>query len=149
MARVKRVSMKWCEFRTSVAERSRPFTEALVPAAGPGWVSSSPSSHVLSLTSLPFTRKRYSYLGDPGLRSSCSFLLPPIFPTSSILLVEYFINLYLDLLLKYNRYTDKGPEMYCLDGFFRVPWKYPQMEILNMAAPQKPFHSFSPNTSLE
>ena len=81
----------------------------------------------------------------PGLHSSRSFLRLPIFPTSSTVLAKCFINLYLNLLLKYNRYTEKGTEVH-LDGFPGTA--QPQMET-QPDHTLKPLHSLSPNTSLE
>ena len=132
-------------YRRRGAERSRPFVEALVQTAGQQRASSSPPSHALSPASLSITWKRYSPLGYRGLHSSRSFLHLPIFPTSSTILAKCFINLYLNLLLKYNRYTEKGTEVH-LDGF-------PGTVQLQMETQPdhtlKPLHSVSPNTSLE
>ena len=142
MARVKRVSMNWCELpeesgwevtalcRGSCANRRTTGGQLLRSFPHP------------ILTSLSITWEKYSSLGYPGLHLSRSFLLLPIFPTSSTVLAKCFINLYLNLFLKYNRYTEKGTEGYIwmdFQGPNNLRWKHwtwPYPEAIALSFPK-------------
>ena len=128
-AKVKRVSLEWCELEEecgrgigAISHGSCANCSIILhrPSPSPPHPNAIPNLSLLHLERVLFSQ-------HPGLVSSCSFLLPPIFPTSTVILAKYFINVVLNILLTYNKHTEKGTEMSICTDFhgLRTPgWRH-------------------------